>query len=533
MAAIRPDRHETVLRYVLEQRARDHPDRIYVVFEDDTAWTYAQALEVTRQVAAGLARLGVRQGDRVLSWLPNCPEALAVWFGINWLGAIYVPINTSYRGLLLEHVIKASRAEIMVARAELVDRLAEIDRGRLRHVVVHGRAMPEPIAGLELLPHDLLRQDQRTGELAEPIEPWHTQKIIYTSGTTGPSKGVLCSYFHTATSAAAAFGEKPGLAPRYLVQLPLFHAGGTIGSYAMLLSGGSIALWSGFRTDAFWDFVSRKEVTCCTLLGSMATFLSKQEPSPKEREHRLAWCYVIPLMDDAAAFTRRFNVPVYSLFNMTETSCPILTEANPAAKGTCGKLRPGVDARLVDENDIEVEIGEVGELILRTDLPWQMNHGYDGAPEATAAAWRNGWFHTGDAFRRDAEGNYFFVDRIKDAIRRRGENISSFEVEAVISQHPDVLDVAVVAVPSEHGENEVLACIVPRAAREIDLPGLIDFCSARMAHFMVPRFVRMYESLPTTPTGKVQKVLLRQAGVDGSTWDREAQGIRLRRERFG
>ena len=534
MSVRRPDREDTVLRYVLERRAREHPDRIYAIFEDGTSWTYAQTLDATRRAAAGLQRLGVHQGDRVLSWLPNGPEALAVWFGSNWLGAVYAPINTSYRGSLLEHVVKLSRAEVMVARTELIERLAEVDRVRLRCVVaVGGEEAPATIAGLEILPYELLRRDDRTTEPTEPIEPWHAQKIIYTSGTTGPSKGVLCSYFHTATSGAAAFEGKADASTRYLVQLPLFHAGGTLGTYDMLLRGGSIVLWSAFRTDELWSFVGKTGITCCTLLGTMATFLAKQPPSSSENEHQLQWCYMVPLIDDAAAFSERFNLTVYSIFNMTEVSCPLITEANPVAKGTCGRVRPGVEARLVDDSDFEVAEGEIGELVLRTELPWQMNHGYDGAPEATAAAWRNGWFHTGDAFRRDAEGNFFFVDRIKDAIRRRGENISSFEVEAVLLEHKEVHQAAVVAVPSEHGENEGLACIVPQRGCEIKLGELIDFCSARMAHFMVRRYVRLYDALPMTPTGKIQKAVLRQAGIDASTWDREEHGIRLRRERFG
>jgi crotonobetaine/carnitine-CoA ligase len=188
--------------------------------------------------------------------------------------------------------------------------------------------------------------------------------------------------------------------------------------------------------------------------------------------------------------------------------------------------------RVVDENDCEVEDGVVGELIVRTDMPFGLNHGYHKNAEATASAWRNGWFHTGDAFRRDSDGNFFFVDRIKDAIRRRGENISSFEVEKEIVAHDDVRDVAVVGVPSEFGEDDVMAIISPVPGRTIDLVALVEFLRPRLAHFMVPRYFRIIEDLPRTPTEKVQKHILRSEGITADSWDREKAGINIKRERL-
>ena len=188
--------------------------------------------------------------------------------------------------------------------------------------------------------------------------------------------------------------------------------------------------------------------------------------------------------------------------------------------------------RIVDENDCEVPPGTIGELIIRTDMPWALNHGYHRNPEATAKAWRNGWFHTGDAFRRDENGNFFFVDRMKDAIRRRGENISSFEVEAEVGSHPSVQECAAVAVPSELGEDEVLVAIAPQPGHEIDHEALIEYLIPRMAHFMVPRYIRIVPELPKTPTQKVQKHLIRSQGVTADTWDREKAGIVIRRQKL-
>ncbi|MCU0976601.1 MAG: AMP-binding protein, partial [Steroidobacteraceae bacterium] len=239
------------------------------------------------------------------------------------------------------------------------------------------------------------------------------------------------------------------------------------------------------------------------------------------------------LSDGATEFHERFGADVYTIFNMTEISSPIVSAPNPAVRGTCGKVRPGVEVRLVDDNDCEVPAGAVGEMIIRTERPWAMNHGYYKNTDATARAWRNGWFHTGDAFRRDDEGNFFFVDRMKDAIRRRGENISSFEVEAEIVAFPAVREAAAVAVPSEFGEDEVMAVVAPAAGQQVDPVALIEFLRTRMAYFMIPRYIRVLAELPKTPTAKVMKAELRSQGVTPDTWDREKAGIRIGRDRIG
>jgi crotonobetaine/carnitine-CoA ligase len=233
----------------------------------------------------------------------------------------------------------------------------------------------------------------------------------------------------------------------------------------------------------------------------MTPFLLKEPPSADDRDHPLRRVVMAPLSDQSAEFAHRFGVEVCTVFDMTEVSSPLFS-SDSKILGACGRPRAGMEVRVVDENDCEVADGVAGELIVRTDMPWGLNHGYHKNPEATARAWRNGWFHTGDAFRRDAEGNFFFVDRIKDAIRRRGENISSFEVEKEIVAQADV-DVAVVGVPSEFGEDEVMAVVSPVAGRAIDLVALVEFLRPRLAHFMMPRYFRMVDDLPRTPTEKV------------------------------
>ncbi|MFO1084237.1 MAG: AMP-binding protein [Reyranellaceae bacterium] len=526
-----PPAEQCVLRPLLDRHAAATPDKVFARFADGTEWTYRQTLAIARRTAIGLRALGVAPGDKVLCWLPNGPDAIGVWFGLNYLGAVYVPINLAYRGGVLAHVVENSDARLIVAHADLFGRLADIDRAALvSAVVLHGT--PAHVPGLAIHgPEALAPPDGELPLSDDGVAPWDMQSIIYTSGTTGPSKGVMSSYLQLYSMGIESF-RFLGPDDRFMVNLPLFHVGGTAAVYAMLALGGSIAVVEAFDTASFWRVVSETGTTSCVLLGVMATFLVKQTPGPQDRSHTLTSVIMVPLCEDAAAFSARFGCDVYTVFNMTEVSTPLRSGKNPAPLGTCGRPRPGVEVRVVDENDCEVELGTVGELIVRTDRPWAMNHGYYKNPEATARAWRNGWFHTGDAFRIGEDGQFFFVDRMKDAIRRRGENISSFEVETEVCAHPLVKEAAVVAVPSEFAEDEVLVALSVVDDAEIDPAELIQFLIPRMAHFMVPRFVRVVPALPKTPTQKVQKHLLRSEGITPDTWDREKAGIRLRRERL-
>lgn len=525
----------SVIRPLLEQRAAEAPDATYVVTPDGAEWTFGAFREGVIRTANALRALGVRQGDHVVSWLPNGMEALKLWFALNYLGAVYVPINTAYRGGILQHVVRNSDAKLMVAHAALLPRVAEIERTQLEQIVSIGRPGPE-LPGITMRAADALSSDSTAlPALDRPIEPWDTQAIIYTSGTTGPSKGVLSSYMHLYSSIASAesFPYLRGT-DRFVINLPLFHVGATLFIYAMLLRGGSIALVEGFESDRFWEVIRRTGTTVGMLLGVMAQFLLKRPPSPQDRDHPLRTVLMVPLTDDAETFAERFGVGIYTLFNMTETSIPIVSDRNPGPAGTCGKVRAGIEVRLVDEADCEVPVGTVGEMMVRTDAPWAMNHGYYKNPEATAAAWRNGWFHTGDAFRVDGEGNYYFIDRIKDAIRRRGENISSFEVEREICAYPAVKEAAVIAARSELSEDEVLAVVAPVAGQSIDPIELTRFLKDRLPYFMVPRYIRVVAELPKTPTQKIQKANLRHEGVTEDCWDREAdKTVVIKRERLG
>ena len=527
-----PNRDECVLRYLLDRWANERPDQPHVVFADGAEWTFAELRDKVRTKAAGLRAMGIEQGEHVAVWLPNGPDALIAFYAINYIGAVFVPFNTAYRGQLLQHVMANSGARVLLVHPDLVPRLSEIDLGRVeRLVVTTGIEVPEA-------PRPIQRFDELAGaadetlELARPIEPWDIQSIIYTSGTTGPSKGVLSSYLHMFTNAGPESWPMVDENDRYMCVAPIFHIGGMGPPFVMLARGASVAMIDNFSTEDFWAVAKATQSTVVFLLGVMATFLLKAEPRPDDRDHTVKKAFMVPLTGDAPAFTERFGVDIYTIFNMTEISSPIVSEANPKKIGTCGRVRDGVDVRLVDRNDCEVPIGEIGEMLVRTDRPWAMNSGYNANPEATAEAWRNGWFHTGDAFRRDEDGYFYFVDRVKDAIRRRGENISSFEVEADVCSHPAVREAAAVAVPSEFSEDEVMVIVAPVPGQKLEARQLAEFLIDTMPYFMVPRYIRILDELPKTPSAKVMKADLRKEGVTSDTWDREAAGLRVRREKF-
>lgn len=527
-----PNRNECVLRYLLDRWAEERADKTHVVFADGEEWTFGELQRKVRAKAAGLRELGIRQGEHVAVWLPNGRDALIAFYAINYIGAVFVPFNTAYRGSLLRHVIANSGARFLLVHPDLLPRLDEIDLAQVEHLVVTTDARPDH-ASLPVTAFDNLLGDEMDElPLDRPIQPWDIQSIIYTSGTTGPSKGVLSSYLHMFSNAGPESWPMVGEDDRYMCVAPIFHIGGMGPPFVMLARGASVAMIDNFSTDEFWSIAKATNSTMVFLLGVMATFLLKAEPSPGDRDHTVKKAFMVPLTSDAQAFTERFGVDIYTIFNMTEISSPIVSEANPAKIGTCGTVRDGVEVRLVDENDCEVPVGEIGEMLVRTDRPWAMNSGYNANPEATAEAWRNGWFHTGDAFRRDEDGYFYFVDRVKDAIRRRGENISSFEVEADVCRHPAVREAAAIAVPSEYSEDEVMVIVAPVPGEVIDHRELAEFLIDSMPYFMVPRYIRILEELPKTPSAKVMKAELRSEGITSDTWDREAAGLRVRRESF-
>ena len=527
----RPQRDEAVLPFMLERNAKEVADHTCFRFADGSSWTHGETLIHTRRAAAALAARGVTRGDLVLCWLPNGPAAIRTWFGLNYLGAVFVPMNLDYRGSLLAHAIKETGAKVIVAHPGLIDRLKDIDTANLETVL----AVPKPdgdealIDGMRVVATDL----SDGSEINEPadLQVWDPQMVIFTSGTTGPSKGVVCPYLHQFTVGKGCYGYMTAR-DCILIDLPMFHVGGVSPVMAGITKQASIALYDGFSTTEFWSRIEANTATTTSgLIGSMASFLVKAPPQPDEADNSLRMVTLM-LNEQAIQAAERYNFSYTAGFNMSELSVPLVTEVNCKVAGSIGKPRTGCECRVVDEHDYEVEPGVVGELIVRTDQPWETSTGYLNQPGATAAAWRNGWFHTGDLVRRDADGNFFFVDRLKDAVRRRGENVSSLEVESEVLSHDAVGEAAVVGVPSEHGEEEILVAVVPKPGCDIDPRDLAEYLIPRMPHYMVPRYVRIMDALPKTPTNKLQKFAIRDAGITPDTWDREAAGIRLKKTRL-
>ena len=520
---------DTLLPELVARHASERPDAPFVVnAEDGVVWTYGQAHADADRWAAALHQAGVRPGDTTLVMLPPCTEAVAAWLGLGRLRALEVPINTGYVGRMLSYIVDDSLATIMIAHAEHLPALEEAVTadGRLRTVVVVGAPDELPASALELV-----RAEDFLAAAADATPPADVvptggdiASVIYTSGTTGPSKGVLVTWRQAELTAT-------GIMPTELFEagdafyspFPLFHMSGKGPLYAVALLGARVVMRRRFDTAAFWNDVRSFGATTTILLGAMANFLYQQPEGADDASSPLRDALLLPLVPDVDGFSTRFGLRVRTTFNMTETACCILSEGYDLPNDTsCGRVRPGFQARVVDADDNEVEAGQLGELVLRGDEPWTLMAGYWGKPEATVDAWRNLWLHTGDGFTRDADGNFYFVDRIKDAIRRRGENISSFEVEAEVNSHPSVVESAAIAVPSEHGEDDLKVVVVAQPGHDLDPAELVDYLSARMARFMVPRYVEIVDEMPKTPTQKIRKVELRAAGVGPTTWDREA-----------
>jgi crotonobetaine/carnitine-CoA ligase len=520
---------DTVLPVLIARQAAERPDAPYVVdAETGDTWTYRQADADADRWAAALQHAGISEGDTALVMLPPCTEAVAVWIGLARLRALEVPLNTDYVGRLLRYVIDDSQARIMIAHFDHLSAIEEVRPERLHTVVVVGAdELPESSLPLISAQEFLGRADAEPANVPPPTGR-DIASIIYTSGTTGPSKGVMVTWRQAELTATAIMpSEMFGADDAFYSPFPMFHMSSKGPLYAVALLGARVVMRRRFKTDAFWDDVRAFGVSTTILLGAMANFLYQQPEKSDDADTPLRDALLLPLVPDLERFKKRFGLQVRTTFNMTETACCIVSDGpNLADETSCGRVRPGFQARIVDSDDVEVGPGELGELVLRADEPWTLMAGYWRKPEATVNAWRNQWLHTGDGFTRDEDGNFYFVDRLKDAIRRRGENISSFEVEAQVNEHPDVVESAAVAVPSEYGEDEVKVVVVRRPGTDIDPAELVEFLSGRMPRFMVPRYVEVVDELPKTPTQKVRKVELREAGITESTWDRELASTR-------
>ncbi|MFM0158639.1 AMP-binding protein [Paraburkholderia sediminicola] len=516
-----PDADECVLRYLLERQAQRQPESIFTVFDSEVTgprtWTYRECLDATRRTAASLLSHGVRPGAHVLCWTGSNSNALRIWFALNYIGAVYVPVNIHYRGQILADVIGNVGASLIVIDADLLETLAETQKTGPLDVAVFTDALAQANGADVVCASDNGSDEAHLVNVDPKLNAWDTQSIIYTSGTTGPSKGVLSSYAHLRGVVQDPYDF---LTPndRYLCNLPLFHVGGMLPVYSTLARGGSVAISGPFRSETFWQVVNRTGSTVATLLSGMSALLSKNRQKGGGPAHCLEKALIIPLGEAGTTFSSEFGVTVHTMYHMSEICAPLVSGPNPRTLSLCGQVRRGVEVRLVDDNDCEVLAGKPGELIVRTNAPWAMSHGYLNNPGATAASWRNGWFHTGDVFREDEDRNYIFVDRRKDIIRRRGENISSFEIEREVCAHPAISDAAALPIPDAHGEDEVLVVYEVTPGNHIEPEELLRFLYPRLPRFMLPTCLLAVASLPRTPTGKIEKARLRRTVTREQAW---------------
>jgi carnitine-CoA ligase len=526
-----------LLPVLIARRAQDDPHRIVVEEVGGPSLSYADYHELILRWAAAYQRLGVSAGDRVVTMLPSSAAASCAWLGLTWLRAIEAPCNLAYRGRMLEYLVRDSEARIVVIADQFLDRLAEVasDLKALDAIVVIGADHDDVDVSCRIIEEEQFFADLTPADDLLAPRPHDVCALFYTSGTTGNSKGVLTPWAQLYSQATGYvpledFGEDDS----WYMPYPMNHVGGKTPMYSIALVNGRVVIRNAFDTSSFWSDVDAHRCTSTALLGAMPAFLWQQEPRPDDADHALENVWMAPLVPYLDEFKERFGVRVTTSYGSVEHSVPIHANGWNTSSSTwksCGKVRPGYpgyEVRIVDEHDYAVGPDQVGELVVRTSEPWTMNAGYLGMPEKTGEVWKNGWFHTGDAFTYDRDGNFFFVDRARDCIRRRGENISSFEVEAETNAHPLVAESAAIGVPSEYGEEEIKVLVVSVPDAELTAEDLVNFLIPRMPRFMVPRYVEFVPELEKTEaTFRVKKYLLRDEPINAATWDREAAGIEI------
>ena len=534
------DRDYWTLNKMLEYRSQTHGDKPFLQYKNELPITFKEVDEITNKIAHGLSELGVEKGDKVLIFLPNCLEFIYVWFAVNKLGALHVPVNTSYKGYFLEHISNNSMAKVMIIDREFVNRVKDSEEKLtyLEKLVVRDNDKSDNTrsitSGFKVSWYDSL-YDNPSDSPGAKVSYMDDAAIMYTSGTTGPSKGAILAHAWMHTMAERMIKmlhitEED----TYLLYLPLFH-GNAQGMVVMacLISAIKVVIYEKFSSSGWIDMVRQSNATLTNLVGVMMDAVFRQTERNDDRNNNLRAINAYPCPSAIMEpFKKRFNVDqMLEIYGMTETGLVTLMPFGDYRADSCGKIAENfIEAIIVNpETDEEVPAGQMGELLVRPKIPWTLNSGYHGMPDKTVEAYRNAWFHTGDGLKTDKDGYYYFVDRIKDALRKGGENISSFEVENMLNAHFAIAESAVVAVESEYygGEDEVKACVVLEPNHSLTHQELLSWCDDKLPRFCVPRYIEFLEALPKTPTEKVMKGKLRKQGITPATYDRIAAGYKL------
>lgn len=516
---------------LLRARAEQYPDRQWLDLISVDRVSYGYVSDATEDARRCLTGAGVRPGDRVGLMLENGIGFIASFFATLGIGGVAVPLNPLARGVILEHYLRITEPTVVLVEESCRERVA----GALAAVGAQSLVLGlGNMAGTAEAAHagPSLAQFRSKGVAAADwvSRPPDPAAIIFTSGTTGPSKGVVFSHSYLRRFAEQGV-ETFGYVESDIIYtcLPMFHANALVlVTCASLLVGCQIAASRRFSVTHFWEEVIGSKATVTSLLGSMASLLIQRPPSAEETAHCVTRSMLVPAPRSYyEILENRFGITPLDIYGLTDVGIAISARwGHPVKPGSCGQVLDGFDALLVDEDLQPVPDGEVGRLLVRPRQPAHMSDGYWGMPEATLRSWRGLWFHTGDLLRRDSDGWYYFADREKDAIRRRGENISSYEIEQAFLEHPAVAEVAAYPISSALTEDDVAVALVRKPGHEETERELIEFVAVRLPYFCVPRFVTFVDELPKTPTQKVQKQALRAQGRTANTWDMEESGFR-------
>jgi crotonobetaine/carnitine-CoA ligase len=502
------------------------PSAIASQHVDGPSLTFAELHDSALRWAGAFRRLGIGRGDHVATMLPIGFDAQLAMLSLGWLGAIDVPVNVGYRGQLLQYVLDHADVTTLVIAADYVDRFVEIESALSAIdtvIVVSGEA--SPIGSRRVVGRrDFLADAAPAVDLPGP-EYRDVAALLFTSGTTGPSKAVIVPW--ALVYQFWSFVPDDTLSPGdgLFLPFPLFHNSGRSGFNYAMSRGARLVFRERFSATTFWDDVRATDTTVAGLVGPLTSLLYSASPRADDADNPLRSAVVGPMIPEMEDFERRFGVRVCTSYGQTEVGCPVATDWDHGPWATCGRPRtdyPWHEVRIVDDNDEEVGPGVVGEMVVRTTEPWALNVGYYKAAEQTVEAWRNGWFHTGDAMKYDEDGWYYFVDRLRDSIRRRGENISSFEIENLVGEHPAVVECSAIGVRTTHGDDEVMVALIVHDRAAFDPGELLRFLEPRMPKFMLPRYVEVFDDFPRNETSmRVRKHELRDRGVTEHAWDRE------------
>lgn len=512
--------HDSILALIRASAAED-PDREFVRIGGQS-FTRQQTRDKVELVALGLRALGIVPGDRVGVMCDNRPETLFTWLGVDAARAIDVPFNVEARGRLLNYLVEDATPRVLVGTVDYLRVLADTIAHDPDYVVCVGEASDAPFGyrARQIGFDELLELGADSSEELPTPRTNDIATIMYTSGTTGPSKGVMLPQrYYPAQGEHAASLMGVGSDDVVLCVQPLFHIDARAFLVTTWVAGGVAAIGERFSVSGFWDEVRAHNATIFSTIGTMLWMLTKQAPRADDADlpARLAICSSTP-REILRDFEKRFGVDLIEAYGMTE--CVLVTSrpAGETVPGRIGRAIPEIDIRVVDDNDVPVAAGSVGELVYRPREPFSMMQGYWAKPDATLESWRNLWFHTGDLVREHSDG-LEYVGRKKDSIRRRGENVSAWEVEEAVATHPKVLESAAIGVPSEVGEEDVAVLVVLMPDQVLAPEALVEFVASDLPRFAVPRYVEFVDSLPKTPSERIEKAKVRERGITAAAWD--------------